>query len=235
MRKNIILLGLLAMMILATPVNTYAAVSFADDNKDGTYESVEDISAGQYGTIAKGDYTWRYSNTEKKEKTWTISFDTTKPFIYIALVPSYLSIDSVKVSGTGFALASQKAIEGGSTGLLIENTNKSSAELTITVITTDTSDEGCILNVSPLNLNCSVSISGFYFDNDGNAISETEYNEVCGNTTPGNPDQNPNDVPNDVPNSETGSVIPYVAIGGGLLGMAVLFMISRKSNKVFKI
>lgn len=227
MKKNIILFGLLAMMLFSVPFKVNAAVSFTDNNGDGVYESSASISAGQYGTIAAGDFTWRYSDEDNGEKTWTISFDTNKPFIYLSLVPAFVSIDSVKVEGSGFVLASQKSMGDGMVGLLIQNTNSASSKLTITVITTDTGDEGCMLNISPLNLDCSVSIPGFYFDNNGNEITEEEFNEVCGNTTPENP--------NDVPNSETGSVIPYVAIGGGLLAIAAVYLISRKSNKVFKI
>ena len=227
MKKNIILFGLLAMMLFSVPFKVNAAVSFTDNNGDGVYESSASISAGQYGTIAAGDFTWRYSDEDNGEKTWTISFSTNKKFIYISLVPAFVSIDSVSVEGSGFVKANQSSLGEGMVGLLIENTNSSSAKLTITVITTDTSDKGCMLSVSPLNLNCDVSVPGFYFDNNGNVITEEEYNEVCGNTTPENP--------NDVPNSETGSVIPYVAIGGGLLAIAAVYLISRKSNKVFKI
>ena len=102
----------------------------------------------------------------------------------------------------------------------------------LTVITTDDPvDDGCILNVSPINtLDCSTSIPGFYFDNDGNSISQEEYNEVCGNTTTTTPES-----PGDIPNSpQTGSVVPYIAIGGGLLAIVVVYLLTRK-NKVYKI
>lgn len=228
MKKNI-LFGLLAAVLFIFPFKVNAAISFDDTDGDGVYESTADLAIGQYGTIAKGDFTWRYSNEEAKEKTWTISFSTNKAFIYLSLVPQSLTIDSVNVEGTGFALADQDSIGDGMAGVLIQNTNSSAATVTITVITTDTSDKGCMLSISPMNLNCSVNIPGFYFDDNGNEITEEEYNTVCGNATP-NPD-----VPNDVPNSETGSVVPYVAIGGGMLAIAIVYIVSRKSNKVYKI
>lgn len=229
MKKNILLLGVLAALLLTLPIQVHAVpVSFVDPDQDGTYENEAEISVGRYGTIAAGDMTWRYSDQEAGEKTWTISFDTSSPFIYLSLVPAFISIDSVSVTGTGFANAAQDSSGDGMVDLLIENMNNGSARVTINVITTDEAEEGCILNLQPLNLDCSVSIPGFYFDNNGNAITAEEYNTVCGNVTP------PDD-PNDVPNSETGSVVPYVAIGGGLLAIAAVYLISRKANKVYKI
>lgn len=228
MKKNILLLGVLATVLFGLPSVVNAAVSFDDNDRDGVYESTDSISAGQFGTIAAGDMTWTYSNEEEGEKTWTISFETSNPFIYLSLVPSFLNIDSVSVNGSNFVLASQSGAGNGAVDVLIQNVSSGSAMLTITVITTDTADEGCILNISPLNLNCNFSGGGFYFDDNGNEISAEEYAQVCGNaTTPDNP--------NDVPNSQTGSAVPYVAIGGGILAVAVVYLFSRKSNKVYKI
>ena len=104
--------------------------------------------------------------------------------------------------------------------------------LLFTVITRDLegADEECELSLVPQNLNCNTNIDGYYFDNDGNSITAQEYAEVCGNTTPVDPDD-----PNDIPNSQTGSVVPYVAIGGGILAVVVVYLFSRKSNKVYKI
>ena len=229
MKKNILLLGVLAIMLFSLPSMVDAAVSFQDNNKDGVYESTDSISAGQFGTIAAGDMTWTYSDKEAGEKTWTISFETSNSFIYLSLVPSFLTIDSVSVNGSSFVLASKQNAGDGAVDVLIQNVSSGSALLTITVITTDAADEGCILNISPLKLDCSFTGGGFYFDDNGNEITAEEYNEVCGNTTP-TPDN-----PNDVPNSQTGSVVPYVAIGGGILAVAVVYLFSRKANKVYKI
>lgn len=227
MKKNIMLLGVLAILLFTLPSTVHAAVSFVDNDQDGTYESSEAISVGQFGTIAAGDMTWKYVEGSDEEKIWTISFETNHSFIYFSLVPSSVSIDSVNVSGTGFALAAQEPAGDGMVDVLIENANSSSARVTVTVVTTDTADKGCQLSVSPLKLNCSVNISGIYFDDNGNEITAEEYQQVCGNTTPSDP--------NDVPNSQTGSVVPYVAIGGGLLAVAAVYLFSRKSNKVYKI
>ena len=228
MKKNIMLLGVLATLLFVLPSTVSAAVSFEDTDGDGTYENSDVISVGQFGTIAVGDMTWEYLEGSDEEKIWTISFETSHPFIYFSLVPASVSIDSVNVSGNGFVLADQESAGDGMIDILIENANSGSGMVTVTVVTTDTADEGCQLNVSPLNLNCSVNIPGIYFDDNGNEISAEEYQEVCGNTT------TPDD-PNDVPNSQTGSVVPYVAIGGGLLAIVAVYLFSRKANKVSKI
>ncbi len=228
MKKNIMLLGVLATLLFVLPSTVSAAVSFEDTDGDGTYENSDVISVGQFGTIAVGDMTWEYVEGSDEEKIWTISFETSHPFIYFSLVPASVSIDSVNVSGNGFVLADQESAGDGMIDILIENANSGSGMVTVTVVTTDTADEGCQLNISPLNLDCSVNIPGIYFDDNGNEITAEEYQEVCGNaTTP--------DDPNDIPNSETGSVVPYVAIGGGLLAIVALYLFSRKSNKVYKI
>ena len=221
-RRVTMILSFIAVAILVMP-QTVLAAGFTQSDP---HLSTEDISFGQFGTIKAGDYTWTYSNKEAKEKTWTISVNTDRKYIYFQLIPSSVKIDSVSVS-SGFVIVSQPENSDGTRDVFIEASG-SSTNLKITVKTTDTADTGCMLDVSPYRLNCSVKVDGYYFDNNGNPISEEEYNQVCGNTT--NPDN-----PNDVPNSETGSVIPYVAIGGGLAAIVVVYLFSRKSNKVYKI
>ena len=67
-----------------------------------------------------------------------------------------------------------------------------------------------------------------YFDNNYKEVTETEFEEACNGKTP--------PVDTDVPNSpDTGSVIPYIAVGGGLVAIAGVYLYSRKANKVYKI
>ena len=221
-KKVTMILSLIAVAMLVVP-QTVMAVGFTDDDP---HLSTEDISFGQFGTIKAGDYTWTYSNKEEKEKTWTISLDTDSKYIYFKLIPKSVDIQDIKVS-SGFVIVDQPKNDDGTQDVFIESTG-SSNKLTIKIKTVDTADEGCELSFSPYRLNCSVNVPGYYFDDNGNPISEDEYNQVCGNTT------NPDD-PNDVPNSDTGSVVPYIAIGGGLAAIVVVYLFSKKSNKVYKI
>lgn len=224
-KKITMVLSLVAVALLIMPKEVLAA-GFTDDDP---HLSTEDISFGEFGTIKAGDYSWTYTDEEAGEKTWTISVDTNSKYIYFQLVPKSVEIrndNDVKVN-SGFVIVSQKENSNGTRDIFIESSG-SSSRLTITVKTYDTADTGCLLNVSPYRLNCSVKIDGYYFDDNGQPISEEEYNQVCGNTT------TPDD-PNDIPNSDTGSVVPYIAIGGGLLAIALVYLFSKKSNKVYKI
>lgn len=223
MRKFIVILGLVATFMLVMPMSVHAA-AFVDNDRDGVYENDSAISVGRYGSVAAGDMTWTYSDEEAGEKTWTISFDVTSGYnyVYFTLVPSFITIDSVSVSsGSNFVLADQEKTTNGTT-VFFEST--SGGRLELTVVTTDTAEEGCLLNISPLNLDCSVNIPGYYFDDNGKAITQEEYNQVCSNTS------------QDIPNSpETGSVVPYFAIGGGLIAIVAVYLLTRKSSKVYKI
>ena len=226
MKRNIILLGVLATLLFVLPTKVSAA-AFVDPDSDGVYENDEAISVGQFGTIAAGDASWTYSDEEAGEKTWTfnITVNNSDSYVYFTLVPSFVSIESVSSSGD-YLLAARNQ-DGENLDVLFEPAGTGN-HLRVTVITTDTGDEGCLLDISPLSLNCSVDIPGYYFDDNGNAISEEEYNQVCGNAT------TPED-PNDVPSPETGSVVPYIAIGGSLLAIVAVYFFSKRSNKVYKI
>ena len=229
MKKTMMMLGVVGACLFLMPSIVHAA-AFVDPDKDGVYENDEAISMGAYGTIQAGDATWKYSNEAEGEKTWTFSFSTSSSYIYFQLVPSSVDIESVSVNtGDGFVPIIPDKISGGIQPVLIQSANSRATTLTVTVITTDTADKGCMLDVAPQELSCTV-VNGLYFDDDGNNVTEEQYNEICGGVVP-----TPDDDPNDIPNSETGSVVPYIAIGGGLLAIVGVYLISRKSNKVYKI
>ena len=235
MKKITVILVTIMTMLYVIPMKVSAeelSTDFTDSDGDGVYESTSAISAGRYGNFAAGDITYEYTEGSNEERTWSFyltvgsnNFD----YVYMLITPTNVSIDSVTTDTSSF-LALNSIPETGGT-LLYEvagNLEAGDRVLLYQIITTNTSDEDCQITVSPGELNCSVNIPGIYFDNNGNVISEEEYQEVCGNTTPDNPD--------DIPNSpETGSVVPYVAIGGGLLAIVVVYLFSRKSNKVYKI
>ena len=228
MKKTMIMLGVMVACLFLMPSVVHAA-QFVDPDSDGVYVNDTAISMGRYGTIAAGDASWTYSDEAEGEKTWTFSFSTSSSYIYFQLVPTSVDIEGISVNtSNGFMYISQPQISGGIQPVLIQSANSSATTLTVTVITTDTADTGCMLDVSPQELSCTV-VNGLYFDDDGNNVTAEQYNEICGGAT------TPNDGPNDIPNSETGSVVPYIAIGGGLVAIVAVYLISRKSNKVYKI
>ena len=235
MKKITVILVTIMMMLYVIPMKVSAeefSTDFRDSDGDGVFESTSAISAGRYGSFAAGDITYEYTEGSDKERTWSFyltvgsnDFD----YVYMLITPTNVSIDGVSTDTSSFLPLNTISEAGGY--LLYEVAGDLEAGdrvLLYQIITTNTSDEDCQITVSPGELNCSVNIPGIYFDNNGNVISEEEYQEVCGNTTPDNPD--------DIPTSpETGSVVPYVAIGGGLLAIVVVYLFSRKSNKVYKI
>lgn len=60
-------------------------------------------------------------------------------------------------------------------------------------------------------------VNGKYYGKSGNVVTEEQYNKECA----GNP--------------QTGNFVPYAYIVGGTLIAAVVFIVSRKNNKLYKI
>ena len=104
--------------------------------------------------------------------------------------------------------------------------NSKTEVFTILVSIVDPSIKECKLNFSPYGLSCA-QIEGHYFDANGNEVTAEQQAASCEGYVAEEPD---------VPNSpQTGSVIPYIAIGGGLAAIALVYLYSRRSNKVYKI
>ncbi len=236
MKKVILLFGVVASVFVLMPSSVYAAepAGFVETS-DGVYVNEQAISAGRYGTFEAGDVSWTYESAEDEAdgvKTWnyyltvgSVDFE----FLYMSLVPTGVDIDAV-TPGDSFLMV-HPSNDNGITTVLLQATgslNEGDRVLLFTVRTVDQDGaEECLLETAPLNLDCSVNVPGFYFDNDGNEISAEEYAQVCGNVTP--------DDGNDVPSPETGSVIPYIAIGGGIVALIAVYLLTRKSSKVYKI
>ena len=91
----------------------------------------------------------------------------------------------------------------------------------------------CSLTYTPLVLNNCSQVGDHYFNDKGVEVSKEDFDKACS----GQP-SNPSDVPgDDVPDepAATGPVIPYIAVGLGLVAIGGLYFYSRKSNKMFKI
>lgn len=184
-----------------------------------------------YGSFATGDIQYEYTSEADGIKTWSfyVTVGSKYDSIYFALVPNAIEIQSVK-AGPGFTLDYQADGSNGVKNLLIY---KSSNDITsgvrkllITVTTKDIGEDKtkCTLSVSPLSLACA-KIDGNYFDKSGKLVaSEADYKASCDGVKP-----------NDVPNANTGNVVPYVAVGGGLVAILGVYLYSKKSNKMYKI
>lgn len=95
---------------------------------------------------------------------------------------------------------------------------------TVTADIVDPSDKSCNLSYSPLGTVCS-NDNGVYFDKTGKEVTEEEYKTSCEGVS--EPDE-----PN---NPSTGSVVPYVAVLGGLVAICGVYAFSKKSNKMYRI
>lgn len=230
MKKFTIMLVLVGVILCLVPVRVDAAVSF---NQNGdTYLSNAEISLGRYGTIKTGDGQYVYTDQANGIKKWTfyltVAEDTSS--IYLGLVPNQLDIQSIEV-GSDFMKVTEKEVDGVTNVLLTATTSggvkANSRVLLFTVTTKDLADEDCVLAFSPLAINPCDVIEGNYYDDEGNIVSKAEYDKVCSDKTV--------TIPEDEENPQTGSVIPYVAIGGGMLAIAGVFLYSRKSNKMYKL
>ena len=161
---------------------------------------------------------------------------TVNGYVYIAINETKNVKITNAVEGANFELVNQTRTDTGVSYLLKAKSgvtvNSKTEVLTVIADIVDPEDKECELDYSPLGLSCA-QVDNHYFDDNSKEVTQEEYAVACegGSTTP-TPDTPPADVP-DTP--ETGSVVPYIAIGGGLLGIAAVYLYSRKQNKVYKI
>ncbi len=213
MKKFIVMLSLIAIMVGLMPISAKA-------------DTYYDVSPEQSEWIAKdgGGY---YIN-----KKFSVS-KTIGGFVYITMIETNNVEITGEMVGTNFELVNKEETANGVAYLLKlkDGVTLSGSTEAITVVANivDPDKKECELDYSPQGLSC-VEFGGNYFDKDGNNVSAQEYEASC-NGTPTTP-TNPSDVPN---TPDTGSVIPYIAIGGGLVAILGVYLYTRKSNKVYKI
>lgn len=219
MKKFTVILSFILMIsILVVPMNVLAK----ETSKSGTI----------YGTITVNESDWTQSG-DTYSITQVYSITKSSEYIYFNIKP-VLNVGDVEIiaSSSAFTIVSKTTGSDGSINVLLKATNGKGVStkteaFTVVAKIVDPSKQECNLSYLPLSMACAV-IDNLYFDDNGKTVTETEYNEVCGNgnTTPTNPDE---------PNPETGSVIPYIAVGGGLLAIAGVYLYGRKSSKFYKI
>lgn len=208
-----------------------------------------DAADQKYGiTVAESDWTAKTGGGYYINQVYSITKTNGAGYVYLTLLENLnVKITQVVASDAFEIVGDYVAVENGRVYVLKTKSgaaiNGTKTELmTVVADIVDPKNKSCDLSYAPLDTNCS-NINGKYFDNNGKLVTEDEYKKACEGTTPTNP-ENPGDDPNDPSgpnnsnnpkNPQTGSVIPYIAIGGGLAAIAGVYFVSRKSNKMYKI
>lgn len=207
-------------VLLLVAVLCFVALPIADAAK----EPIKGGENTRYGTISKE----RVSNDDEAEGFETNNIYITKSsgsYIYLTFTPAVNVKEIVEIeAASGFKIVSnKKTADGGWTVLIESNNGKVTKDTKILTMTLQQEEVGedCNVAVAPHALSCTAA-DGKYFIEDGTEVTEEEYNQVCGNVKPGE----------DV---KTGIPVPYLAVAGGILAIAGVYLYSRKQNKMFKI
>lgn len=221
MKKILTVMCLMFMMLTIMPNNVSAEIKSKNDKLYGT---------------AIDETGWSSANP-KVTQIYYVSKTNAAGYVYMQIQP-ITNVDNITItySSTYFEKVSEEKNDDGSVTVLMKTKdgqvlNGTQKEL-FTVIAdftgdTSNSESACQISFAPLPLACT-QIGNTYFDKSGKIITAEEYNSICGNTTT-------DDKNNDVPSPKTGSVVPYVAIGGGLLAVACVYLYTKKSSKFYKL
>lgn len=232
MKKLISLLSLIAMMFVVVPVGAVAKSSSSAGTMYGT------INVEESDWIQKSDKSGYYI-TQK----YTVTKTNASGYVYIAFLET-LNVKITQVVDDGaFEIVGDYVTtqqDGYNARVYVfklrsgTSINKETELATVMAEIVDPNNKNCNLSYAPLSTQCS-NVNGKYFDNNGKLVTEDEYKAACEGTNPVNP-SNPDDEPNNKPdNPQTGNVVPYIAIAGGLAAIAGVYFISKKSNKIYKI
>ena len=186
-----------------------------------------------YGTVTIDESEWTESG-DTYSITQVYYITKSSEYVYFNIKP-VLNVNNVEIiaSSRAYSIVSKTTLDDGSVNVLMKATNGTGINGTKTELFTviakivDPSKLECDLSYSPLSVACAV-IDNNYFDDNGKKVTEEVYNQACNGYVPDEPIE-------DEPNPETGSVIPYIAVGGGLIAIAGVYLYSRKSNKMYKI
>ena len=210
-------------------VLSFIAVMFLFMTGVRAADAYYNISFEQSEWLRKSDGGYNINKTFYVEKT-------INGYVYINFIETNNVNITGEMAGSKFEIVNKEETDDGVIYLLkVKDGSSVSGKteiLTITADIVDSSKKECQLDYSPLGLSCAV-VANHYFDKDSKEVSEEEQKASCEGAPVEDP--TPPDDPNDVPTPDTGSVIPYIAVGGGLVAIAGVYLYSRKTNKVYKI
>lgn len=222
-KKFLAIVGVIAMLGLTVlPMNASAAMK--EVNKaDGTmYGTIRVMESDGWETNSDGG---KYIN-----QTYYVSKVNSAGYVYIKLTESYNVEIANQMASSSFDIISQTESNDGIIYLLKlksgTSINTETELFTVVANIKDPTDTKCSLTYSPLSMSCIV-IDNKYYDADGKEISQEEYAAACEGVTPPKEEE--------IEPPATGSYVPYVAVGGGLAAIVVVYLYSKKSNKMYKL
>ncbi len=226
MKKIFMLLCLVSVMFASLPVRVSAAPM--DTTYQTEVETVKDSNGNEWHTNSDG--------SKMILKDFYVGKTNAAGYVYMAFRENInVKIRAVTVGDEFEQVGEYIPLENGRAYIFkLKNgtsINKKTKLAQVAADIVDPKNSQCKLDYTPYGTICSET-NGKYFDDKGALVTEDEYNAACdGVTTP----DNPNDIPNNPDNPKTGNIIPYVAVGGGLLAIAGVYFISKKSNKMYRL
>ena len=193
--------------------------------------TTKDVPA--YGTVTIDETEWQSDNNGGYtiNQTYYVT-KTNNGYVYLKLIETdNVEVDDNVITSSAFDLLYKYDTENGVAFLFKAKGNVTSKTEVFTVVAriVDPNVKRCNLSYAPQNIPTCGVVGNLYFDRNGNNVSEAEYRSSCEGYTAPEPGT-------DLPNTpDTGSVVPYVAIGGGLVAIGAVYAYSRKKNKVYKI
>jgi hypothetical protein len=208
--KKIISFIVLAIMVIL-PMGVHAAVSFDILCDPIDYES-RTKTCDIMGYATDGSGLTKFTGTLELKNLSLKSFTAASPWVDASNGTSLNLSSTTSVTASSFKIAT--AVFDVSEDVSAE----SSCEIVLepcTEVDGTTSCENNPIDVTP-TYSCKV-VNGTYYGKDGSVVTEEEYNSAC------------------VSNPQTGNFLPYVVIGAGIALAAIVFTVSRKNNKLYKI
>jgi len=193
-------------------------------------ETIEGAANTIYGTISRERTDEGGAGIETNNIYITKS---SSEYIYLTFTPGLNVKEISSITPTsGFKMVSSKKTsnDGSWTVLLKSNNGKVTKETQILelMLEQEKVGEDCNVVVTPIPLSCSTA-DGKYFIADGSEVTKEVYDSVCSNVTPTTP------TPDEGDDVQTGIPVPYLAVAGGVLAIAGVYLYSRKQNKMYKI
>jgi hypothetical protein len=208
--KKFISFAVLAIMVIL-PMNVRAALSF-DIKCDAIDYTTRTKTCTISGGATSGSSLSTFTGTLELTNLTIKNITAASPWVDGSSGTSLKFTSSTNVSDSSFTIAT----------IVFDVSENVSAESSCSIVLKPCVDEdgttscsSTAIDVTP-TYSCKV-VNGTYYGKDGSVVTEEEYNSAC------------------VSNPQTGNFLPYVVIATGIALAAIVFTVSRKNNKLYRI